>query len=502
MKIRLFSSFLLSVLLANLGLTPAGRATAQTFTNLHSFTAVVSTGNSDGANPSCSLVFYGNTLYGTTEDGGTNGQGTVFAINPVSGNLTNVYSFSATVTNGLGVYTNRDGASPAANLILSGNTLYGTAEFAGTNGNGTIFSIHPDGTAFTNLCNFSAVATNSLGRYTNSDGADPQCGLVLSGSTLFGTASGGGSAGNGTVFRVNTDGTGFTNLHSFTAYSTGFPSTNSDGYYPQAGLVLSGNAVYGTAVYGGVYGRGAVFKVNTDGIGFTNLHSFTAFTAGTNGDGALPFPGLVLSGNMLYGLATYGGIKGDGVVFAINPDGSGFTNLYNFQGYPRDGQNPQGALILSGHTLYGTTEFGGSADTGTIFRGNTDGSGFTNLHSFSAPLGTYPNYYNSDGYDPYAPLILSGNTLYGTTLEGGAAGFGAVFSLSLPVPPLLNIIHSETDVILTWPTNAVGFTLQSTTNLASSAVWTSVSLAPVIVNTNNAVTNAISGTREFYRLSQ
>src|ERR1035441_2393430 len=264
MKTNIKNRFLLPALIAALALLPARPAAAQAFINLHSFTAVVSTGNSDGANPSCSLVFYGNTLYGTTEDGGTNGQGTVFAINPVSGNLTNVYSFSATVTNGLGVYTNRDGASPAANLILSGNTLYGTAEFGGTNGNGTIFSIHPDGTAFTNLYNFSAEATNSLGHYTNSDGADPQCGLVLSGSTLFGTASGGGSAGNGTVFRVNLDGTAFTNLHSFTPSSSGYPSTNSDGFRPLAGLVLSGNAVYGTAVYGGVYGSGTVLKGHTD----------------------------------------------------------------------------------------------------------------------------------------------------------------------------------------------------------------------------------------------
>ena len=59
----------------------------------------------------------------------------------------------------------------------------------------------------------------------------------------------GGSSGNGTVFAVNTDGTGFTNLHSFTAASTNglIPSTNSDGANPEAGLILSGNTLYGTA---------------------------------------------------------------------------------------------------------------------------------------------------------------------------------------------------------------------------------------------------------------
>jgi uncharacterized repeat protein (TIGR03803 family) len=78
------------------------------------------------------------------------------------------------------------------------------------------------------------------------DGAWPQGGLILSGDTLYGTASGGGSAGKGTVFAVNTDGTGFTNLHSFTAYA-GSPAANSDGASPQCGLILSGNTLFGTA---------------------------------------------------------------------------------------------------------------------------------------------------------------------------------------------------------------------------------------------------------------
>ena len=77
--------------------------------------------------------------------------------------------------------------------------------------------------------------------YTNSDGAGPFGGLVLSGNTLYGTAGRGGSSDAGTVFKVNTDGTGFTNLHIF--------SDGSEGAEPQetAGLVLSSNTLYGTA---------------------------------------------------------------------------------------------------------------------------------------------------------------------------------------------------------------------------------------------------------------
>src|SRR5260221_14692225 len=101
----------------------------------------------------------------------------------------------------------------------------------------------------------------------NSDGAYPNAGLILSGNTLYGTASQGGSYGWGTVFAVNTDGTGFTNLHRFTG--------GSDGAYPYAGLTNSGNALYGTASAGGA-GYGTGFNVNTDGARVTNLHRFTA----------------------------------------------------------------------------------------------------------------------------------------------------------------------------------------------------------------------------------
>src|SRR5258708_17160380 len=100
---------------------------------------------------------------------------------------------------------------------------------------------------------------------------------------------------------------------------------------------------------------------------------------------------------------------------------------------------------------------------------------------------------------PECTLALSGNTLYGTTEQGGAYGNGPVFSLF--IPPQLTIIPSGPDVILTWPTNYTAFTLQSTTNLVSP-VWTTNSPAPVVVNGQNTVTNPISGTQQFYRLCQ
>jgi uncharacterized repeat protein (TIGR03803 family) len=493
MKTFIKNLFLLPALIAGLNLIPAGRVTAQTFTNLHSFTLLNNYTNSDGARPYAGLILSGNTLYGTAFYGGSSGNGTVFAVHTNGTGFTNLHSFTAfSVLSS----TNSDGANPSAGLILSGNTLYGTAGYGGSSGAGTVFAVHTNGTGFTNLHSFTA-RPGPL--YTNSDGADPWAGLILSGNTLYGTANGGGDFGYGTVFKINTNGTGFTNLHSFTATSN---YTNSDGADPYGGLILSGNTLYGTAYDGGSSGNGTVFAVNTNGTGFTNLHSFTLLNNSTNSDGARPFAGLILSGNTLYGTAEYGGSSGAGTVFAVYTNGAGFTNLHSFTANSgslhtnSDGTSPQAGLILSGNTLYGTALLGGSSGDGTVFALNTDGTGFTSLYSFT----TLNNSTNSDGANPYGGLILSGNTLYGTASVGGSSGQGTVFSLF--IPPQLTIIPSGANVILTWPTNVAGFTLQSTTNLVSPAVWITNSPAPVVVNGQYAVTNSTSGTKKFYRLSQ
>jgi uncharacterized repeat protein (TIGR03803 family) len=319
---------------------------------------------------------------------------------------------------------NPDGANPFASLILSGNTLYGTASAGGTNGDGMVFAVHTDGTDFTNLHSFTG----------GSDGAIPYASLILSSNTLYGTAAYGGVAsgysGNGTVFAVNTDGTGFTNLHSFTAgnYDSSSGSvSNSDGANPYGSLILSGNTLYGTTRDGGSSGNGAVFAINTDGTDFTNLHSFTAANydgntgSSTNSDGVSSTASLILSGNTLYGTASSGGNSGYGTVFAVNTDGTDFTNLHSFTLGLAAGGNPVAGLVLSGNTLYGTTE-------GTVFAVNTDGTSFTNLHNFTATSG--PDYTNSDGFFPQAGLFLSGSTLYGTAFQGGGGGNGTLFQVN------------------------------------------------------------------------
>lgn len=486
--------FLLPAILAVFGVDR--QSAAQMLTTLHSFT-----NSPDGAFPQYdNLILSGSTLYGTASQGGNAGNGTVFAINTDGTGFTNLYNFTAsTYDNNTGRQTNSDGSGPVAGLILSGNNLYGTAVYGGTYAEGSVFAVSTDGTVFTNLHSFVGYPE---------EGANPYGGLVLSGNTLFGTTGEGGTNGEGTVFAVNTDGTGFTNLYQFLSNNynsmTG-GSTNGSGANPIGGLVLSGNTLYGTTEYGGISGWGAVFAINKDGTDFTNLHSFDY------SDGGYPYAGLVLSGNTLYGTANQGGLDNKGTVFAMDITGTNFAILHSFTNGPSGsageypgGIYPAAGLIVSGNTLYGTASGGGSHNSGAIFSINTNGAGFASLYSFTPTVMVYDAstftfvYTNSDGQSPEAGLTLSGNTLYGTAYEGGNTADGTVFSLTLgsvgPPALQLSINLSGNNLILTWPTNATGYTLQSTTNLFSP-VWTTVT-------GQFTVTNSVSSGRVFYRLSQ
>jgi uncharacterized repeat protein (TIGR03803 family) len=330
---------------------------------------------------------------------------------------TEVYGFSLYS----GSFANNDGAVPYCSLVLSGNVLYGTTSSGGTNGQGTVFSVQADGQNFKALHTFSALSSGFYGY--NSDGAQPYANLVLSGDNLYGTAYGGGSAAYGTVFRLNIDGGGFTNLHSFT-----------DGLgAPRGGLLLSSNVLFGTTFTGGA-GYGSVFKINTNGTGFMTLHSFTSLP----NDAGNPAGGLVLSGNTLYGTAAAGGSLGGGAVFALSTTGTGYTNLANFQLHSGQSQSstnttggqPYASPLLVGDTLYGTTLYGGTNGNGVIFAVKTNGTGFTNMHTFAPGVEGSVGATNADGVSPECQLVLVGSNLYGTTLTGGTNGYGVVFAIN------------------------------------------------------------------------
>ena len=229
------------------------------------------------------------------------------------------------------------------------------------------------------------------------------------------------------------------------------------------------------ARHGRVHGVKPLWQT-TDEYSFTTLHSFTG-----GNDGAFPAASLFLIGNTLYGTTIRGGSSGNGTVFTINTNGTGFMTL-NSGGISLTNLN----LFQSGNDLYG---IGGNSSNTTVYILNTNGTGFTLLYNF-----------NNSSFGRSAS-ILSGNALYGTTDFGSSSSNGAVFSLSWS-PLQLAMTCSKTNVILTWPTYAPGVMLQSTTNLVSPAVWSTNLPSPALVNGQNAVTNPVSGAQMFFRLSQ
>jgi uncharacterized repeat protein (TIGR03803 family) len=475
MKTNIRTLTVLRALFTGLALLAHSESNAQTFKTLYSFT-----NGGDGAQPIAGLTPSGTRLYGVTTVGGVSSNGTVFAINTDGSGFTVLHTF-----------TGNDGSSPWGGLLLSGDTLYGTAVSGGLSNSGTLFSLRTNGLAFTNFYSFSQLSFTHFIQppdLTNLDGSHPYAGLALSGGVLYGTTGYGGASGDGTIFKINPDGTGFETLQTL---------NGSNGSLPNSVPAVSGSRLFITTANGGISGdAGTLSALDTTGSNFTLLHDFN-IDGGSNG--ATLFDGVIVSGNRLYGTVTYGGPTGTngGAVFAVNTDGTGFTNLHYFAG-GSEGSEPYDSLTLSGNTLYGTTLSGGDGGNGTVFSLNTDGSGFTTLYRFSKFSNTAHT--NADGAAPQDSVIISGNTLYGTTTYGGAYGFGTIFSLTLPAPQL-TIAVSGSNVTLAWPATNTGLTLQSATSLTPPIAWTPVSATPSTANGQTTVTLPITAARQFFQLS-
>ena len=299
-----------------------------------------------------------------------------------------------------------DGAGPQDGLIQGTNgLLYGTAYEGGSSGEGTAFKMTTNGVTM-------GYSLNPV-----STGSYPGAGLLQATDGNFYGTAGGGTYGEGTVFRLTASGS-LSALHSFGGV---------DGSYPYCSLVQAADgAFYGTTSTGGANDdSGTIFKITSSGI-LTTLFSF----ASTNG--ANPEAGLTLdAAGSLYGNTPFGGTYGAGTVFKLAADGS-FTSLYSFTG-GTDGGYPGGGLLLaSDGNLYGTTESGGAYGNGTVFRISADG-GLLTLANFDGYQGANARRALIEGTD---------GKLYGTTQFGGASfdgvngtsGYGVIYRLSIDSP--------------------------------------------------------------------
>jgi uncharacterized repeat protein (TIGR03803 family) len=281
--------------------------------------------------------------------------------------------------------------------------LYGTTSGGGRNGKGTVFVVSPSGKERV-LYSFKR----------KPDGAVPQAGLVYSAGKLYGTTALGGTNGDGTVFEVTLSGKERV-LYSFTDVP--------DGDIPDAPLIAANGVLYGTTLWGGSsrcsssssYGCGTVFTVTFSGKERV-LHAFEG-----GRDGTLPQAPLLAIGDKLYGTTTAGGKSDSGVVYEISKSGAERI-VYSFKGSP-DGQAPLAGLIATGGMLYGTTSEGGtyyvgSGGNGTVFRVSTTGNAERVLYTFRG----------GDGETPFAGVLAVKGKLYGTT--GFQATKGMVYEMN------------------------------------------------------------------------
>ena len=318
-----------------------------------------------------------------------------------------------------GVYFPRGGLAMDSKGNLYGTTLYGGKSST----SGVVYELKAPDWSYKEL--HSGVLFKQ--------GIAPTAPLTIVGDVIYGTMSAGGSprCGCGVVFKMSTDGSGY---QEFRVFGPNFPAKQVNGATPIGGLLIDGDTMYGTTAGGGDHGSGVLYKLSTDGSGFQVLHQFAGYqgqqTSGPQGELLLGQDGFI------YGTQYGGGKYDQGTIFRISKTGSGFEVLHDFlgtiqPGNSTDGADPEGRLAQGADgTIYGTTTFGGTpSGYGTAWSLKlTDGKWvYKQLRRFTAD-----SHFNDVSY-PHAGLVIDTNgVLYGAGAGGGRYGSGAVYQLTPP----------------------------------------------------------------------
>lgn len=388
---------------------------------LHSFN-----GN-DGAISKGSLTLFGDMLYGRTSAGGTNGEGVIFKVNIDSSNFQVLYNFQTGSGNGLGKEPHHDA------MLYYDDNLYGTALEGGQDDNGVIYKISLTGADYTPIHVFTG---------GNNDGSQPHSGVIEINSIFYGITAAGGTHDNGTLYKINPDGSGFSVLYSF---------HNSDGDNSHGRLTLGsdGHTLFGMTKEGGSSDDGVIFSYDLSSSDYTILHTFT----GSSSDGSSTDHGFVtISNDTIFGMTQLGGSANEGVLYSINDNGTNFQILHSFGSSTNDGSNPYGSLQLSNGFLYGTTREGGDHDHGTVFRISKDGTVYEILYSLKrSTIGEYPidNVVLNEKGDKLYCLSqaggiydTSGSNQYGTVFALSDFGSIGISNISTNIPPNFNLYQN------------------------------------------------------------
>jgi uncharacterized repeat protein (TIGR03803 family) len=433
MKTNYVSALMANVVLAVAILLTPSVAPAQTFTLLKNFSVLTN----GGIGIESGLTLSDGMLYGVG--------GTLYKLNTNGSNFAVVHQFTG----------GSEGSFPAGRVVVSGNTIYGVTQRGGNNlnsvhgGDGIIYRVDTDGSNFSVLRRLDSTA---------GDGHNPFFGMVISGSTLYGTAGQGGNFGDGVVFKINTNGTGYQNIHSFQAAT--------EGSQPQAELTLIGNTLFGTTYAGNfsVLNGGTLFKLGLDGTGFAVLYTFTNLFSVQHANMNCLTP----VGNSFYGVG-YDYATSRSSVYKINTDGSGFQIVSQLP----SGSRFCGVLTWTGSELLGA--WSDDLESGVIFQIKTNGTGYHVLETFGS----------ADGSGTAIDLVLAGTVVYGaarpTELVIQTNSTGTVFSFD--GRPRLAIAAAGADLKLSWPSYAQDYQLEQSPTL-TPAGWTNATAVPADDGTN------------------
>lgn len=256
------------------------------------------TGVANGAKPVGSLYFDGSTLYGMTQNGGTTDDGTVFKILPDGTGFAKMHDFTG----------QPNGWEPKYGALISDGTyLYGMTSYGGTQDLGVIFRIKPDGSDYAPIHNFPDAT----------GGRNPYGSLWSDGTYFYGMTEAGGTSDLGVIFKILPDGTNYSKIWDFDGAASGHTAYGA--------VISDGTFLYGMTNGGGTNNKGVIFKLMPDGSNFTKLWDFDGGALGGS-----PLGSLTYDGNALYGLTSRGGSNNAGVMFRINTDGTGYTKLLDF----------------------------------------------------------------------------------------------------------------------------------------------------------------------------